>query len=271
MKIEIKLKSGNYSIDPNNPLNISIPMDFHGSHPVAWGAPEASATTYTTEGFIGDTRRGGSCNVEEYHFIPHSHGTHTECVGHIANNKISIHNILKEAFIPSTLITVQPEFALEVSDQYLPTKDPGDLLIYKQSLIKTLTGTNADFLDALIIRTLPNLESKKSRNYLKEVSPFLSLDAIEYIVSLKVKHLLIDVPSVDRTFDQGYLSVHRRFWNILLGEHHIEPEKCSLNTISEMIYVPNEIKDGCYLLNLQIPAFMTDAAPSRPLLYQVIG
>jgi hypothetical protein len=121
MQIEIKLKSGNYSIDPKSPIDISIPMNFNGSHPVAWGSPEASARTYTAEGFIGDTRRGGSCNVEEYRFIPHAQGTHTECVGHIANNKISIHNILREAFIPSTLITVKPEFAGELSDRYLPS------------------------------------------------------------------------------------------------------------------------------------------------------
>ena len=34
-----------------------------------------------------------------------------------------------------------------------------------------------------------------------------------------------------------------------------------------MIYVPDCISDGSYLLNLQIPAFLSDAAPSRPILY----
>ena len=33
-----------------------------------------------------------------------------------------------------------------------------------------------------------------------------------------------------------------------------------------MIYVPNEIEDGEYLLNLQIAPFESDCAPSRPLL-----
>jgi arylformamidase len=39
--------------------------------------------------------------------------------------------------------------------------------------------------------------------------------------------------------------------------------------VTELIYVPDEIPDGYYLLDLQMPPFMTDAAPSRPLLYQV--
>ena len=36
-----------------------------------------------------------------------------------------------------------------------------------------------------------------------------------------------------------------------------------------MIFVPNEVKDGRYLLNLQVPAFVSDAAPSRPILYKI--
>lgn len=269
MEIQIKLKSATYSIDTQFPLDISIPMDFRGSHPSGWGAPKASANTYIVEGFTGNTCQGGSCNVEEYRLIPHCQGTHTECVGHIANNTIAIHNILKEAFIPSTLITLKPELAIDVADQYIPPKNKEDLFICKKSLIEKLIGTNFDFLNGLIIRTIPNDRQKRSRNYLKRLPPFFSLDAIEYIINLKVKHLLVDLPSVDRTFDQGYLSVHRKFWNVPLREHNINPNECSLNTISEMIYVPDEIEDGYYLLNLQIPAFMTDAAPCRPLLYKI--
>ena len=36
-----------------------------------------------------------------------------------------------------------------------------------------------------------------------------------------------------------------------------------------MIYVPEQMKDGYYLLDLQIPAFMSDAAPSRPIIYPI--
>ena len=38
-------------------------------------------------------------------------------------------------------------------------------------------------------------------------------------------------------------------------------------TITELCWIAPTIKDGWYLLDLQLPAFMSDAAPSRPLLY----
>ena len=38
-----------------------------------------------------------------------------------------------------------------------------------------------------------------------------------------------------------------------------------------MIYVPDEVLDGDYLLELQVPHFINDAAPSRPVLYAPLG
>jgi hypothetical protein len=40
-------------------------------------------------------------------------------------------------------------------------------------------------------------------------------------------------------------------------------------TITEMIYVPDEVLDGSYVLNLQIASFENDASPSKPILYQI--
>ena len=96
--------------------------------------------------------------------------------------------------------------------------------------------------------------------------PFLSVEAMNYIVSLGVEHLLIDTPSVDRLFDQGHLSSHNMFWETKQKEFNVSAKN---KTITEMIFVPSEVKDGRYLLNLQIPAFVSDAAPSRPVLYKI--
>ena len=38
-------------------------------------------------------------------------------------------------------------------------------------------------------------------------------------------------------------------------------------TITEMIFVPDEVADGIYALSLQVAPFVADAAPSRPLLF----
>jgi hypothetical protein len=41
-------------------------------------------------------------------------------------------------------------------------------------------------------------------------------------------------------------------------------------TITEFIYVPNKVKDGSYILNLQIAPFENDATPSKPVLYEIL-
>jgi kynurenine formamidase len=121
-------------------------------------------------------------------------------------------------------------------------------------------------LNGLIIRTLPNAESKKSRDYMKDAPSFFSIDAMEYIVSLGVKHLIVDTPSVDRLLDDGHLSAHNIFWETKGKEFNPNTKN---KTITEMIFASENIKDGSYLLNLQIPAFVSDAAPSRLILYNV--
>ncbi len=63
----------------------------------------------------------------------------------------------------------------------------------------------------MIIRTSPNSEDKKRRDYLKAEPPFFSLEAMRYIVENGVEHLLVDMPSVDRTFDDGHLNTHHIF------------------------------------------------------------
>ena len=85
---------------------------------------------------------------------------------------------------------------------------------------------------------------------------------MKYIVECGVKHLLIDLPSVDREEDGGQLLAHKAFWQY--------PENIRANaTISELIYVNNVIKDGLYLLNIQITALELDASLSKPVLYKL--
>ena len=129
-----------------------------------------------------------------------------------------------------------------------------------------MKNANSDFLKALIIRTLPNLEKKKKRDYMNNAPAFLSIEAMQYIVGLGVEHLLVDIPSVDRLFDEGHLSSHNIFWETKNKEFSLTTKH---KTITEMIFVPEDVKDGTYLLNLQIPAFVSDAAPSRPILYRI--
>jgi kynurenine formamidase len=232
---------------------------------------KASAKACEAENLVGDTRRGGSCNFEQIKFIPHCNGTHTECVGHITHERISVHDSLKDSLVPATLISVNAENAFESSETYSVDLTKEDKLITKNSLEKALEKADTDWLEGLIIRTLPNEKSKKTRRYMENLPPFFSTEAMNFIRAKNVKHLLVDVPSIDRTFDAGKLSNHRIFWSVEAGEFEFSEASLIRNTITEMIFVPNFVKDGAYLLNLQIAAFAADASPSRPRLFKVFA
>jgi hypothetical protein len=80
--------------------------------------------------------------------------------------------------------------------------------------------------------------------------------------------LLIDLPSVDKEKDGGKLASHKAFWNVT--DVKLLNQDARLDcTITEMIFVPNEVADGNYLLNLQIASFENDASPSKPILYSI--
>ena len=263
MKALIDTGCEKLEVDFSKGMDISIPLYFNGEQPNTYGVDKAMSSPYQDGQFIGDTRKGGPCNFETYSFTPHCNGTHTECIGHITDERISILCSLKEEFIPSTLISVTPK---STNENYTPVLNKEDLVITKEDLQIQLKGVNVELLKGIIIRTLPNFEEKKSRDYMQETPAFFSIDAMEYLVSLGVQHLLVDTPSVDRLFDDGHLSAHNIFWETKGKQLNLNSQN---KTITEMIFVPSAVEDGAYLLNLQIPAFVSDAAPSRPIIYKI--
>jgi kynurenine formamidase len=251
-----KTKDRNYRFDPSAPIEISIPLNFNGDQPNAFGVEPATSAACVAGELIGDTRRGGSCNFEQYTFIPHCNGTHTECVGHITNERISVRDCLRDSFVLAALITVEPTAA-----------DNGDPVITKSSIERSISGKS---VEALTIRTLPNDDSKLTRRYIDKIPPYFAHDAMTFIVQQGIRHLLVDMPSIDRLFDEGRLLNHRIFWNVEEGKFETNENTRRDCTITELIYVPNEVEDGPYLLNLQIAPFASDASPSRPILFKLI-
>jgi len=242
--------------------DISIPLRFNGPQPNAYGVALATAKPVEAGTLVGDTRLGGSVNFEQYTFIPHCNGTHTECVGHITHERISVRDCLQDVIIPAVLVSVEPE------------RIDSDLVITAKHLKLALTPHAAfaggtPTLHSLIVRTLPNDESKLTREYGEtNFPPYFTTEAMEYIVECGFKHLLVDMPSIDRLFDEGKLSNHRMFWSIEPDSFELNENSRLNNTITELIYVPNEIEDGEYLLNLQIAPFDSDCAPSRPVIFK---
>jgi kynurenine formamidase len=269
MIVSIQINNRNYAIDSENPINIAIPLDFYGTQPNAYDVERANSKPCEAGDLVGDTRRGGSCNFEQVKFIPHCNGTHTESIGHITDARISVHACLRDAFIPATLISVVPVNAHKTNETYAVNLVDEDKLITREAIENALRENTENFLDGLIIRTLPNGEDKLTRTYLEEIPPFFSTDAIKYIHEKNIKHLLVDTPSIDRIFDEGKLSNHRVFWNVEAKGFELNEESLTRKTITEMIFASDFVEDGVYLLNLQIAAFQSDASPSRPILFKV--
>ncbi len=251
-------------------VSIAIDLDFDGAQPSLFAAAAASRRPLESDGFVGRTSSGGSCNVDVVEIVPHCNGTHTETVGHIVNEKNEIGLKLIKPVMLAALITVQPVSAESVPDTYRPCLVDSDQIIVVSDLEAAIAAYAPFKPEALIVRTSPNTTAKKSRCYGDEIdSPFFSVEAIEAIIRLGVQHLLVDFPSIDRIHDEGRLTNHHLFWNVKEGTRQLSAGGDGAKTITEMVFVPDDVADGLYGLSLQVPAFLTDAAPSRPIIWPV--
>jgi kynurenine formamidase len=256
----------------DQPFDLSIPLLFDGAQPGFFGAEPARATALSAGSFVGDVQRGGSCNCYSYTVTPHCNGTHTECIGHVTADRVSIRDIAIEHFVPALLISVQPESSATTEERSEPPPQPGDLLITQRSLAAAVArAENLDSISALIVRSLPNTPEKRRRDYSTgELPAYFSAAAMQWIVSHGIDHLVVDLPSIDRSHDAGKLNGHRLFWGLAPGATDSNSARRRNATLTEMAYIEEAIPDGSYLLNLQVAPFMADAAPSRPILYPSI-
>lgn len=247
MKTTIEYRQQNFQIDLSHPLDISLTIRGDDKNPIAWYLQAPRIEPVRQGEWVGKVSRGASTNFNNIYFNPHGHGTHTECVGHITPEFHSINEILKDFFFLAKLVTVEPQ------------KKGKDLVITAKQLEKLV---KANEVDALVVRTLPNSIFKRSMHYSNTNWTYLEEEAAKYLRECGIKHLLIDLPSVDREKDEGRLLAHKAFWNY--------PKNTRLEaTITELIYVPSKIEDGRYFLNLQIASFENDATPSKPVLYKI--
>ncbi|MEJ1223160.1 cyclase family protein [Sediminicola sp. 1XM1-17] len=248
MIAKITYNTKNYHIDLSRPLDISMTLRSGVSNVNAWYVGPPKIEPHTEGDFVGKVTEGASTNFNDISFNPHAHGTHTECVGHITEAFHSVNKCLDQFFFMAEVITIAPE------------KQKGDFVISKKQLKYALGNKRRQ---AVIIRTLPNLSDKLSKQYSNTNPPYLQVEAAEFLVESGVEHLLIDLPSVDKEKDNGELLAHKAFWNFGGNVRNKA-------TITEFIFVANTISDGKYFLNLQIAPMENDASPSRPVLYKIM-
>ena len=247
LKALIEHNSKLLKVDLLKPHDISLPLRASAENVNVWyiGMPEIEPVK--NGHWIGSVKQGAAVNFNNINFNPHAHGTHTECIGHITEEFHSINKNLKQFFFTAELISVAPENYFK------------DTVISKQQIEALLQDKTPE---ALVIRTMPNTKDKKKRHYSETNWAYLTEEAMVFIRERGIQHLLIDLPSVDREHDGGKLLSHKAFWDFD-GNRRLH---C---TITEFIYVKNKIKDGSYLLNLQIAPFENDATPSKPILFEI--
>lgn len=247
MNATIRLNNKVLNIDLSRPIDISIPLRGNDTNVNVWYLDSPKIEPVTSKEWVGSVKEGGDVNFNTIYFNPHAHGTHTECVGHITEKVYSINKCLKRFMFIAEVVTVAPE-------------QQGEDYVISEKQLKYLLKTRKP--EALVIRTMPNTTDKKSKHYSNTNWPYLTEEAAVFIRNRGIKHLLIDLPSVDKEKDNGELLAHKAFWDVYGA---IRKEA----TITELIYVPNKIKDGKYVLNLQIAPFENDASPSKPILYKI--
>ena len=263
--------------------DISIPIDIHEVNKVqAFGLDNPQLNV------ICSTDKSGSVNCSTITITPHGNCTHTEGVGHISLEGSSILSQPPPPYLLSVLLSVTPS-PFTVEEHYDPPHNENDLVITKQMLIDSFSSIKdkrgegvVELAEALLLRTQPNSLSKKHTVYSNNSAPYFTDDAMQYLLHShpSIKHLLVDLPSVDRENDSGHLANHSLFFGLPkrdlsngLTKVRSEREQCEDrkgSSITELCYFDDDIYDDIYLLNLQLSPLHLDAAPSRPLLFPLL-
>ena len=270
MKARIALNGAEVRVDLAHPVSLALTLDFNGPQPRHFGVPRATSRPFEAPGFAGAVASGASCNCEVITLIPHCQGTHTECVGHLTREKLDAYRVVPAGLVPALLLSVTPEAAMRSGESTAPAPVSGDLFISARAIGHAWPAGAPFAARALVIRTLPNTADKAARDYTLASPPYLSREAAQLLVSRGILHLIVDVPSLDRTHDEGRLTAHRVFFGLPPGSTQLSAAARAEATITEFAFVPDELPDGAYLLQLQAPALAGDAVPSRPLLYPLL-
>ncbi|MBC7921393.1 MAG: cyclase family protein [Ferruginibacter sp.] len=247
MQLHFTHQSQSYLFDSEQACDISLPLRAGNDNPNCYYASPVGVETIRQGAFVGNVAEGGPCNYQQLTLTPHGNGTHTECYGHLsADPAATVWQQVRAYLFLAELITLPTRRHLN-GDQRVTFAD------FERALGQPTP-------EAVVIRTLPNGDSKRTRQYSGTNPPYLEPAICGWLADAGVKHLLVDLPSVDRESDGGLLAAHRAFWQF---PHQTRREA----TITELIYVDNALTDGRYLLQLQVTSLCTDASPSRPVMY----
>ena len=271
MKIEFLMHEddGMMVADLSIQWSLAAPLHFHdpeGKNPRAFGLPHPRTAPFCQGDFVASVAKGGPVNCFDVHFWPHGNGTHTETMGHITQGLVPVGTqpvptLMLATFLDATATPVSQ--SSEHPGQLAKSED----MVITATALQDASKTHAPSLSkskALILRTRLD---ECARDESGQNPPYFTYEAMRWVVAQGIDHLIVDLPSVDREEDGGELGAHRIFWGFAPGQVTPPAGARFDRTITEFACIPKSLPPGFYLLNLQLPAFMLDAAPSRPILH----
>ncbi|MBP6389973.1 MAG: cyclase family protein [Flavobacteriales bacterium] len=254
MIAEIEHHGRRFKVDLARPIDLSIPLHSGPDQVRAWYVDPVRMEPVRNGDVVYAVKEGAPVNFRNLFINPHGHGTHTESVGHIDTAITPVGGMLDRYFFTAEVVSVRPE------ERRAPDGRTDQVITLEQ----LRSALDERPREALVLRTLPNSTDKRSRDWCNMNAAYLQSTAAAWLRSIGVRHLLVDLPSVDREEDGGVLAAHHAFWDFPASLD-------TTRTISEMIFVPESVPDGHFLLELQLPHLMNDAAPSRPVLYALLA
>jgi kynurenine formamidase len=280
-----------FRYDAAHPVSLAAPLDFAGLGPAWFPSPPPACEPLQAGGFSGRVATGASCNCSTLRLTPHCDGTHTECVGHLTLEVVDARDRLPAGILPALLLSVTPEQVgsdgAPSGEATVPPPLPGDRLLTRAALEAAWPeprhALGADLPCAprvLVLRTrraratMPEAGAASQEADAAEsaaVPPYLSLPAALWLVARGIEHLVLDLPSADRTQDEGQLSAHRAFFGLPAGSTALAEAQRAHCTITELARIPASLGAGFGLLEIQAPALAGDALPSRPLWHEVLA
>lgn len=247
--MRITLDNGHISAQCNLAEGIDISLHINKTKNVnCYYLDDPNFTYFESPQFVGSLAKGGSVNCEKISFYPHASGTHTECALHVLPVSFDMRSVSIPVLQLCKLITIEPQ------------QMNADRVI-NESVVSSLSNT--EHVEALIVRTLPNESDKLTKNYSDTNPPYFEPSVMKHLQDLGFKHIITDLPSIDKESDEGRLAAHKNWFTV--GN-----EIPSDRTITELIYIPNQLKDGLYALAIQAPGIETDAVPSRIVVYPCV-
>jgi kynurenine formamidase len=246
----------------NAATSLALPLQFAGTEPQHFGAPAAHAAPFHSGDFSGSVVRGAGCNCQRISLIPHCNGTHTESASHLTVQQRPLREFVPLGPMRALLVTLRPVDAVRSDEDSIPTPQPGDQLITRSGLRAAWPDQPNPAPRALLLRTAAPVDSGNP--------PYCSRQFMLELVARDIEHLVVDLPSVDRSQDQGRLTAHRIFFGMPASGTDLATATRAHCTITELAQFPAHLADGPCALQLQLPDWDGDAVPSRPLYLPVL-